>query len=295
LQLLYAILHFILPTHTEKGFFMLTARASSRTDLEHLTQSIHVIDALEESENADWKEIILLGFQNDQSDLLNFETLCHSTGRQMLTDATRTYTFETGLDSTKIKFVATQHGDCRVTEAELAMTSANSLLPRKFGITLFMFCSTMDAPQLTADEDRVVKLLDVLYQRHQQNPIPVYFIGNVKPEYFNIPLLFSERDKLKPVPALAIQPESSNARITQQLTESKAIPSNQPELPSAPQHDVITDTNRVAPHRRPVYHTSYAHSRPHRFPRAPLKPSINRHRDTDEQFQQQTNNRASKL
>jgi 1,2-phenylacetyl-CoA epoxidase catalytic subunit len=89
-----------LPTHTEKGFFMLTARASSRTDLEHLTQSIHVIDALEESENADWKEIILLGFQNDQSDLLNFETLCHSTGRQMLTDATRTYTFETGLDST---------------------------------------------------------------------------------------------------------------------------------------------------------------------------------------------------
>jgi hypothetical protein len=292
---LYDILYFCLLTHTEKGFFMLTARATNRTILEHFTQSINVIDALEESENADWKEIVLLGFQYDQSDLINFEALCHLTGKHSLTDARRSYTFETGLYCTQIKFAATKDGDCRITQAELQVSSANSLLSRKLSITLFMFFSTVDVSQLRADEDRIIELFDVLYQRHQQNRIPIYFIGHARPQYFNIPLLFSEMDKLELTAALPIQLESSTARITQQLMESKAIPANHLEPEATPPHDVAADANRVAPRRHPVYHRSYAQSRPHRFPRGILASAVNRHRDADEHFQQQNNSSALKL
>jgi hypothetical protein len=270
---------------------MLTARVSSQTILEQLTQSINVIDALEESENANWKEIVLLGFTYDQSDLTRFETVCHSSGRQTLTDARASYTLEKSVESTRIMLVTTVDGDCRITQAELQMTSANSLQTRKLGITLFAFSNTHDVLQQRHDEVRVAEVLQTLYLRHQNNPIPVYFIGHARPQHFNIPLMFSEMDKLKFFQPLSIIPASSTTLITHRLAESKAVLAQPPVPEAVPEHAAISDSKQAVPQTHRVYHRPYAKGRPHRFPRAHLKPVVRRHKENDENTHQQIQKR----
>ncbi len=203
---------------------MLSARINARTIHDHLTSSLNVVDALEESEIADWDEIVLLGFTYDKSDLLKFENICHSPGGQIKHHG-KLYTLRSIEDQARITFLATHDGDCRLTQTEFDITySVSSALriSRRLRVTLFVFSNTLDRQELRESEDRMSEFLYELYVRHKQRPIPIYFIGHARPPYFNIPLIFEKMDETyDPAPSSQAIIVQNTQRINQRLAESK--------------------------------------------------------------------------
>lgn len=200
---------------------MLSARQSEKTVVDLLTKSINVVDALEEAKTGGWKEIILLGFTYDQSDLTTFEAICHSSSKRTITHNDKTYTLESIANKTHMTYFATKDGNCCVTEAEFVITHSDSSTPKKLGVTLFVFASELNRLRLREDEIRIAKLLENLYWRHKAHSIPVYFIGNARPHYFNIPLIFSSRDEGFSSSLVAHAVESSTQRIRRRFSECK--------------------------------------------------------------------------
>jgi hypothetical protein len=292
---------------------MLTDRSYYKSTVDLLTQSINVIDAIEESEKLNLENIALLGYTYDQSDLLKFENIFHASGVQTVVGPNGEYKLESLPDTVRIKFLATEDGNCRLTQLKVAVTAPGSSASKQLGVTLFAFSNITFGTELCENQFVMQASLEELYWAHKKSPLSVYYIGHSRPHHFNLPLIFAGMDAMGVSRPLSPRAIPSTSLIQQRLAESQsvlsdmneekysseesefqrdpvfhpAIDSDRDVLPVAPtfQAEVVPESEPAATartaRRSTSYHTAYLHSRPHRFARDPIRVS-HRSRPYDE-------------